>query len=421
MTVLLVAVALGVGGVAVWLATRVVQLRRTVESLEAASRAEPEPGERTAESLRDLTAAMNAMDLAVVAADAAGTIWFRNEASERILTSNDNWALVRGEVRQLLQIAASGVTAHREIDLFGPPPASFAIEAIPLASGTDDRDVSGSVALIRNITERRRLDQVRRDFVANISHELKTPVGAVGLIADTLREETDPEVIERLTARISDEMERLAVTIDDLLELSRIEFGDDTNTGPVDLAEAAEIAAARLRSGAEATGVTIVVEDASSVVVMGDSRQITSALSNLIDNAVKYSPDGGTVRVVASSERPHEAQVAVIDEGIGIPARDLDRVFERFYRVDRSRRRVTGGTGLGLAIVRHVAQNHGGHVDVDSREGRGSTFTLTLPIVGDPHRATTGQLPLGFDTPGSTASEAGPRPERSETPKESVR
>jgi two-component system, OmpR family, sensor histidine kinase SenX3 len=221
---------------------------------------------------------------------------------------------------------------------------------------------------------------VRRDFVANISHELKTPVGALGLLAETLLAEDEPEVARRLAERMLTEAFRVAHTIDDLLELSRIEGADDTSyvDAPVDqlIAEAVE----RVQGGADQRGISIDVESTPvPLAVSGDRRQLVSAVYNLIDNAVKYSEDGSSVEVRSGTDG-RWVEIAVRDHGVGIPQRDLERVFERFYRVDRARSRETGGTGLGLAIVRHVANNHAGEVRVDSREGEGSTFTLRLPI-----------------------------------------
>jgi two-component system, OmpR family, sensor histidine kinase SenX3 len=186
---------------------------------------------------------------------------------------------------------------------------------------------------------------------------------------------------------------RASRTIDDLLELSRIEAGETARRDPVPvhlvLAEAVERAAGSAERGGIALDLR---EPPHRLTVMGDRRQLTSAVHNLLDNAIKYSPPGSTVRV---SAEPHgsSARLVVADEGMGIPRRDLERVFERFYRVDRARSRDTGGTGLGLAIVRHVASNHGGEISVESREGEGSTFTLTLPV-GDPSGTSA---PVGAD------------------------
>lgn len=328
-------------------------------------------------SLPRLVAALDALSLGVVVADADEVLGFQNRSAQAILSSRDARTIVNRAVRELLVAAVRGEPGEREIDLFGPPKATYLIRAVPLGTGAGLG--GGSVAVIEDVTERRRTDQVRRDFVSNISHELKTPVGAVGLLAETLRDETDLETIRRFSERMSLEVARLSRTIDDLLELSRIEFADDLFIDETPVGAIVDDALGRFRSAAEARGISLETSGDRDVVVAGDRRQITSALSNLVDNAVKYSPDGAVV-LVTTAMTPAGLAITVADHGDGIPSRDLDRVFERFYRVDRARSRETGGTGLGLAIVRHVAHNHGGEVSVRSREGQGSEFTLVLPV-----------------------------------------
>jgi two-component system sensor histidine kinase SenX3 len=254
------------------------------------------------------------------------------------------------------------------------------IDATPLHSAAG----LGAIAVIDDVTERRRLEAVRRDFVANISHELKTPVGALSLLAETLLAEDDVEITRRLAERIVTESSRVGRTIEDLLELSRIESGEAPMRShvPVNLvvAEAVE----RIRPAAEQAGIDLVVREPNRrLAVLGDRRQLVSAVYNLLDNAVKYSEEGSTVDVFAATDGQN-VSISVRDRGIGIPARDLERIFERFYRVDQARSRQTGGTGLGLAIVRHVAENHDGSVAVESRPGEGSVFTLRLPTASGP-------------------------------------
>ena len=240
--------------------------------------------------------------------------------------------------------------------------------------------------VVEDEAERRRVEALRRDFVANIGHELRTPVGALAVLAETLRSEVEQldgidesPTVRRLSERLTYEAERLGRTIDDLLELSRIEAGEQLVPASLRLAEVLQSAVDRVAPAAELAGVRVEVtlpdEDAD---LAGDRRQLESALANLIDNAVKYSEAGGVVEVRVESD-PGQHRFVVRDHGIGIPSADQVRIFERFYRVDRARRRDTGGTGLGLAIVRHVALNHGGTIEVSSTEGQGATFTLTLP------------------------------------------
>lgn len=233
--------------------------------------------------------------------------------------------------------------------------------------------------MVDDVSERRRLDATRRDFVANISHELKTPVGAIGLLAETLMAEPDREVAERLADRIVTEAFRLDRTIEDLLVLSRIEGAEGQLRETVLISSVVHEVVERIAPAAEHAGIVLNVSEINDdLAVAGDRRQLTSALYNLLDNAVKYSDRGDSVEVRAVLHGMR-VSIEVQDHGIGIPKPDLERVFERFYRVDQARSRTTGGTGLGLAIVRHVAANHDGDLQVDSRLGEGSTFSLSLP------------------------------------------
>jgi two-component system sensor histidine kinase SenX3 len=241
--------------------------------------------------------------------------------------------------------------------------------------------VLGAVAVVEDVSERRRIEQVRRDFVSNISHELRTPVGALCVLAETMAAETSAAVLRRLAQRIELESNRLARMIDDLLTLTMIE-AEEVGSEPVSVRRFVEEAIERIGPAAERRSITIDVGIVPHASVLGDRRQLTSAVFNLLDNAVKYSEEGSTVRVRVVAEEsgsPGLVRIEVADEGIGIPPRDRERIFERFYRVDKARTRDTGGTGLGLAIVRHVVNNHRGEVTVTSREGEGSTFTITLP------------------------------------------
>ena len=234
---------------------------------------------------------------------------------------------------------------------------------------------SRGLAVIDSITEQRRIDATRRDFVANVSHELKTPVGAIALLTDALADTTDADDRERLTGHLAREVTRVGDIIDDLLELSRLDEGPPERIHvAVDDVVAAAIETAR--GLADARGVTLaVVGTPSSLTIDGEERQLVRAVVNLIDNAVRYSAPGSQVTVKVDG-LPSAVQIDVVDTGIGIPRPDLERIFERFYRVDRARSRDTGGTGLGLSIVRHVADNHGGRVLVESKVGSGSTFSL---------------------------------------------
>jgi two-component system sensor histidine kinase SenX3 len=225
-----------------------------------------------------------------------------------------------------------------------------------------------------------RIDSVRTDLVANLSHELKTPVGAIALLAETLADEDEPEVIARLGPKLINEAHRLARIIDELLELSRIELGEQSLAEVVSVTGVVEEAMDFHRALATARDIGVHA-DLPEVEpgVLGNRRQLVSAVGNLLENAIKYSDAGSDVEVRVSADA-EEVEISVRDHGIGIPGRDLDRIFERFYRVDKARSRETGGSGLGLSIVRHVMTNHGGVVTVSSAEGEGSTFSLRLPV-----------------------------------------
>jgi two-component system sensor histidine kinase SenX3 len=312
----------------------------------------------------------------VVVCDEAGEVVYRNDQADRIMGDGHADVLAREAVTRLLSAAAEGRAGSETLDLYGPPRRTLTITARPLE--TEWRGVGG-IAVIEDVSEKRRLEAVRRDFVANISHELKTPVGALGLLAETLSGEDDPEVVNRLAWRIQAESQRVARIMDDLLDLSRIESEETPTREPVPIHLVVAQAAERVRSAAEQRRIRIRIgEPPHNLTVLGDRRQLVSALYNLMENAVKYSDEGSTVEVGGRTDG-HWIELRVRDHGIGIPSQDLERIFERFYRVDRGRSRDTGGTGLGLAIVRHVASNHGGEITVESHEGEGSTFTLRLP------------------------------------------
>lgn len=265
----------------------------------------------------------------------------------------------------------SGEQVTREVQFHGPPAHQFQITTRLLSSGE-------VACIVEDVSEKRRLAAMRRDFIVNASHELRTPIGAVALLAETLEREDDPVTIHRLALHITRETERARSLLEDILGLARIESGGPGESGTVDLAWVAQEAVGRLQTLAEQSGVKVDVEVREHVSVHGNADQLVSALANLVDNAVKYSDPGGMVTVVIDAQGDW-ATAEVIDKGRGIPRRDLDRIFERFYRADRGRDRRTGGTGLGLAIVRHIVENHGGDVSVESQEATGSTFSVRLP------------------------------------------
>jgi two-component system, OmpR family, sensor histidine kinase SenX3 len=505
--------------------------------------------ESSSDAIR-LRRSLDTLTQGVVLCDENGTVIYRNGRANALMVSRHGDALAAQAVTEVLEDAWHDGSAERLLDLYGPPRRTLQVRAHQIDDG---RRPLGVIALIEDVSERRRLEEIRRDFVANVSHELKTPMGALGLLAETLVSEPDPQVAQRLAGRIHNEAFRVSRIIDDLLDLSRIESEEAPPREPVLVNLVMADAVERVRATADQRGIEIVLHEPSPpVAVMGDRRQLVSAMHALLENAITYSyedskvvvsgtvhrapakpthPDGipgtlggtgaeaadaaeehrterghdeggdepvtGEVPAVAPagghdgstedatgedatgedatgedatsgpakgeatrtgaehaehaehaemakrgeegpiepvftpevldqhtpaedaslttaqatgttaasppgspepepavtgpvegvggppgwrSEERDTVRIAVQDQGIGIPARDLDRIFERFYRVDHGRSRDTGGTGLGLSIVRHVANNHQGWVDVESREGEGSTFTLVLPI-----------------------------------------
>ena len=334
-------------------------------------------GTATAEVAR-LRSALDALPEGIVIRDEEGAIRFRNAIATGLLDSRHADLLAARAVEEQLSQATGTSPSERVVELYGPPRRTLMVRTAPL---DDERRPLGVVAVLEDVSERRRLDAVRRDFVANVSHELKTPVAALGLLAETLLAEQDPEVAARLAGRVQVEALRVGRIIDDLLDLSRIEAEETPPREPVVVSLVLAEAVERVRSLAEQRGIRLeLAEPEDTLAVLGDRRQLVSALYNLVENAVKYSEVDAPVRVQVRREGTGVA-IEVSDDGVGIPARDLERIFERFYRVDQGRSRATGGTGLGLAIVRHVAANHGGEVTVSSREGEGSTFTLRLPVM----------------------------------------
>jgi two-component system, OmpR family, sensor histidine kinase SenX3 len=295
--------------------------------------------------------------------------------------------LMMGELLALArQVRRDGEIREGEIEVsgsaFGGRRTSFAVRVAPLGASVGG---GGLILLLaEDQTESRRVEEVRRDFVANISHELKTPVGALALLAETMEEAADdPEAVRRFASRMRQEASRLTYLVQDLITLSRIQAAEPVpDPNPVDLGAVVAEVLDRCRMKASARGIELAEscdEELEELEVLGDEDLLVTALRNMVENAVAYSPEKTRVVVSATRDGINAAQISVADQGIGIPERDLERIFERFYRVDPARSRATGGTGLGLAIVKHVVAAHGGKVTVWSKEGVGSTFTLRLP------------------------------------------
>lgn len=241
-----------------------------------------------------------------------------------------------------------------------------------------------AVIYLDDQSEQARMEASRRDFVANVSHELKTPVAAMTVLSEALLESTDdPQTVQRFGGKIHDESQRLANMVGELIELSRLQGAERLpDLVAVDVDTVLQEAISRYRVVAEKARIAINVDDATGFRVLGDEGLLVTAIGNLISNAIAYSPEGSTVSISRRRE-DGMVEIAVTDRGIGIAAADQERVFERFFRVDKARSRATGGTGLGLAIVKHVAANHNGSIRLWSRRGTGSTFTLSIPAYDD--------------------------------------
>ena len=262
----------------------------------------------------------------------------------------------------------------------------------PIGAGTHDLLVRVSllgedglvVILIFDDSEMRRLDSIRRDFVANISHELKTPIGALSILSEAvLGASNDPESVTRFATRMQSEATRLTDLVQEIINLSRLQDDDPLKRAQqFEIGESIKEAIDQSRLNSESRKVEILYKNMDHFFINGDRDQVTMAIHNLVENAINYSPEATRV-AVAVKDVGGICEISVSDQGIGIPEKDLERIFERFYRVDAARSRITGGTGLGLSIVKHVVTNHGGDISVWSVEGAGSTFTIRLPLAND--------------------------------------
>jgi two-component system sensor histidine kinase SenX3 len=323
---------------------------------------------------------LEVMGTAAVVLDPADEVVLANPAARQMGVVRGGRVVV-DDLRRLARAARrDGEARHGVVDTrgrLGREPIAVSARVAPLVE-------TGYVALLLDdVTETRRLEAVRRDFVANVSHELKTPVGALTLLAEAVQDAADdPEAIRRFAGRMQHEGTRLGRLVAELIELSRLQ-GAEPLPSPtmVDVDTLIVEAVDRTRLAAEAAGIVVVSGGQGRLSVRGNELQLVTALVNLIDNAIAYSPAGTRV-AVGTRRRDGHVEISVSDQGIGIAESDLERVFERFYRADPARSRATGGTGLGLAIVKHIATNHGGGVSVWSVEGSGSTFTLRLPLAG---------------------------------------
>jgi signal transduction histidine kinase len=318
---------------------------------------------------------LSSMEEGVVLVEPTGRVRLSNPAAERLLGMRH--LTMSGVLPMAFQdaarkAAAGGAADAVEVETGSP---SRWVRATAIAVGDD-----GSVLLVvRDVTEAKRLEAVRRDFVANASHELKTPAASIQAAGETIRSaaQDDPSVIPRFAEQLEREAFRLSRIVSDLLDLSRLETGEEIDE-EVRLDEVVKEERDRFEESAREGGLTLSIDLGPVPSVRGSARDLSLLVRNLVDNAIRYTKPGGRAEVTLSAEGG-EVVLSVADTGVGIPTRELPRIFERFYRVDRARSRETGGTGLGLSIVKHVVENHGGTVSVRSELGRGTCFEVRLP------------------------------------------
>jgi two-component system phosphate regulon sensor histidine kinase PhoR len=355
-----------------------IGLARMVNQMrdEVASRIDAMDTDRAA---RDVI--LSALDEGIVLFGAGGNVVYQNRSAIRLLEgpTQDARSLVPSSLRELVSSVGRGsdpVSSSDALVVEGPSGRTLHAAATLIPG-------EGSVLLVlRDVTEAKRVDAVRRDFVANASHELKTPAATIQALAETIAgaASEDPRAVARFAEQLEREAERLSRVISDLLDLSRLE-GEPGERMALRLDRIAAEEAERSRRRAERAGISLEVASDGPVRVSGSPRDLSLLVRNLIENAIQHTRQGGRV-IVSIAVEVDGAVLVVRDSGIGIPAKEQSRIFERFYRVDRARSRQTGGTGLGLSIVKHVAENHGGSVSVQSELGQGSTFTVRLPLTG---------------------------------------
>ena len=372
------------------------KLARGLRETAVALRQRDEERER---ARRDLEDVLSSLQDAVLVVDGEARVRFLNVAALRFFGVRIEDVLGATLLEALpsfgLDAAVQNVlqrnqSAAQEMGLYVPASGGQRDVLLRVAPVRSGGGVSGAVAIVQDLTETRRLERVRRDFVANASHELRTPVANIRAGAETILDDSEnTALIHRFLPRIISEAERLSHLVSDLLDLARVEADeDDASThAAVELSEIAARVVQSLNDKAVRGGVHLYCDVVGKARLRGDAAALEQVVFNLVDNALGYTPSGGRValRVWGHEAGEEESaarhvQLEVADTGIGIPEADLTRVFERFYRVDKARSRAQGGTGLGLAIVKHVVENHGGHVAVESEVGRGTTFTVTLPV-----------------------------------------
>lgn len=357
-----------------------LHLQSRIEELQRKSRQLQESTER-------LETVLGSMVEGVIAVDEGQRILFANRAARALLdmqaanpVGRPIWEIIRhSRIDEVIRTVLAGrETPAVEIDL----PRKHLVVAV-MASRLPGNPSSGAVLVFHNITELRRLENIRRDFVSNVSHELKTPLTAIQAYTETLLDGAleEPEHRIGFVERIAEQANRLHALIQDLLQLARIESGENVfEVQPVDVASVVDECVEEQSAVAQSKSQCLFTEPSvSEISVRADAEGLRTILSNLIDNAVKYTQEGGTIAVRWRAEEG-SAVIEVQDNGPGIPEEHHPRIFERFYRVDRARSRDVGGTGLGLSIVKHLVQVFGGEIDIRSQPGQGTTFAVHLPL-----------------------------------------
>ncbi len=367
----------------------IAEMRESGQALADVARAIQRHLESLTTERNQATAILQSLTEGVIAVDASDRILLMNQAAGTLFGSPAG--LARGKpllevVRQheLQRLVADALSqrrpAEREITVFQPTERTLRVCAVPCHGA--HADDPAAVIVVQDLTALQQYERLRKEFVANVSHELKTPLTSIRSLTETLLDGAlgDPAHNRRFVQLIEEDVARLSRLIDDLLELAQIESqAEALRMTPVDLGPLLQDALRTLRPEQEKRRLTVTVDLGPRPMVQADSDRLKQVLINLVDNAIKYNREGGSIRVTAQPEGS-ALRVKVADTGIGIPARDLPHIFERFYRVDKARSRQRGGTGLGLSIVKHIVEAHGGTVTVASELERGSTFSFTLPL-----------------------------------------
>ena len=333
---------------------------------------------------QQLIAALDSLNYGIAIYGQDDQLIHTNPYASSFLSGVHSGALIADAIDELFQTRDGQEVIDQELDVFDNSHPSSVTHSrkktfyIILRELSIEGNQIGSVVTIEDISEQERLESVRRDFISNISHELKTPIGAIALLTETLLGEPDTDLVQKFAPNILQETERLSETIDDLLSLSRIEHGSTDSFNQIDLLKCIEQAIDRVNTFAKQNEVTVLTSfPPAPVHLFGDELQLTSAFYNILENSVKYKRiNQGNVHLTVQ-QLDDFIEVEISDNGIGIPTKDLDRVFERFYCVDRSHS--GSGVGLGLAIVRHVIVNHEGVIRIESTEGVGTTFFIQFP------------------------------------------